>query len=108
MFSDNVFLLFLKPKESHDGWVDYYNFIRPHESLDWKTPAEYAGIKSPLTNWKDIILDSPKEPDIIIVKSNRSAFVGTPSRYALKRKVRKPKVKKVTGYDKEIIVSRKK
>ena len=32
---------------------NYYNFIRPHKSLDWQTPAEMAGFGS--FNWWSII-----------------------------------------------------
>lgn len=38
-----------------DGWLVHYNFFRPHESLDDKTPAEVAGIKFPYKNWLDVI-----------------------------------------------------
>jgi putative transposase len=38
-----------------DGWLLYYNYFRPHESLGGKTPAEMAGIKFPYRNWKDIV-----------------------------------------------------
>jgi transposase InsO family protein len=30
-----------------DGWLLHYNFLRPHESLGGKTPAEIAGVKYP-------------------------------------------------------------
>ncbi len=38
-----------------DGWLLHYNFLRPHESLNGKTPAEVAGVKYPYRNWKDIV-----------------------------------------------------
>jgi hypothetical protein len=38
-----------------DGFVFYYNYFRPHESLDNHTPAEVAGIKSPYKNWIDVL-----------------------------------------------------
>ncbi len=25
-----------------EAWIKYYNEIRPHTSLEWKTPVEYA------------------------------------------------------------------
>lgn len=31
-------------KEIMKGFKTYYNFIRPHQSLDGKTPAEASGI----------------------------------------------------------------
>ncbi len=43
-----------------DGWLAYYNFLRPHESLDGKTPAHKAGIKFKYKNWNDVVIsDSP-------------------------------------------------
>jgi hypothetical protein len=43
---------------THDfvaGFLAYYNYLRPHESLGNKTPAESAGIRYPYKNWTDII-----------------------------------------------------
>lgn len=38
-----------------DGWLVHYNYLRLHESLNDKTPAEIAGLKYPYQNWADII-----------------------------------------------------
>jgi putative transposase len=38
-----------------DGWLVHYNYLRPHESLQDKTPAEVAGVEYPYQNWADII-----------------------------------------------------
>ena len=47
------------------GWLLYYNYLRPHESLDGKTPAQMAGVKYPYRNWQDIVakqrLITPKQ-----------------------------------------------
>jgi hypothetical protein len=37
-----------------DGFVVYYNFFRPHECLDGRTPAEAAGIDYTVKNWADL------------------------------------------------------
>jgi transposase-like protein len=37
-----------------DGWFVHYNFFRPHMSLRDRTPAQVAGIRFPLRNWKDV------------------------------------------------------
>ncbi|MFC1987979.1 transposase [Chloroflexota bacterium] len=36
------------------GWLVHYNYLRPHEALHDKTPAEMAGIAYPYKNWADI------------------------------------------------------
>jgi hypothetical protein len=38
-----------------DGWLVHYNFLRAHEALKGKTPAEKAGIKFPYRNWLDVV-----------------------------------------------------
>jgi transposase-like protein len=37
------------------GFLAYYNYLRPHESLENKTPAEVSGIVYPYKNWDDLI-----------------------------------------------------
>lgn len=37
-----------------DGWAVYYNYMKPHESLDSKTPAEAAKCKYTFRDWADI------------------------------------------------------
>jgi len=69
-----------------DGWLVYYNFFRPHESLGDKTPAEKAGIKFPLKNWLDVVnqsgVDSSEKPREIEI------YLGEPTRFGIKRKPR--------------------
>lgn len=54
----------LKSRETADeilnGWLTWYNFMRPHESLDGHTPAEKAGIKYEYKNWLDVVGASAK------------------------------------------------
>ena len=38
-----------------NGWLEHYNYLRPHSVLNDKTPAEVAGIDYPYKNWADII-----------------------------------------------------
>jgi transposase-like protein len=49
----------LKKKETArlflDGWLVHYNFLRPHESLHNRTPAEAAKIDCKFKNWLDIV-----------------------------------------------------
>lgn len=37
------------------GWLLHYNYLRPHESLNDRTPAQVAGIKYPYKNWQSIV-----------------------------------------------------
>jgi len=49
----------LKTKDSAqlllDGWLIHYNYFRPHEGLDGKTPAEKAKVQLPFKNWLDVV-----------------------------------------------------
>jgi transposase-like protein/predicted transcriptional regulator len=49
-----------------DGWLVHYNYLRPHESLNDKTPAEVAGIAYPYQNWADIIRKHTPSVKIIV------------------------------------------
>jgi putative transposase len=37
------------------GWMMYYNYFRPHPSLNNITPAEKAHISFPFRNWREIV-----------------------------------------------------
>lgn len=54
-----------------DGWLAYYNFLRPHMSLD-KTPAQAAGIKCPFSNWSELI--GIQEPPVLSVDITKEQF----------------------------------
>ena len=45
-----------------DGWLVHYNFLRPHDFLNGRTPAEAAGVKFPCRNWLDITLAVTPKP----------------------------------------------
>jgi transposase-like protein len=89
-----------------DGWLVYYNFFRPHESLKGITPASKAGIVYPIHNWLDVVNYShpAKEPTILLkpeypFSELKINYIGKPTRYGLTKKkkrkgVIKPKVKK--------------
>jgi putative transposase len=53
----------LKSKESAnlilDGWLVFYNYMRPHESLNGSTPGKAAGVKFEYGNWLDVVRASP-------------------------------------------------
>jgi len=56
-----------------DGWLVHYNFLRPHESLQDKTPAEVAGVEYPYKHWADIIRKHTPTTKIVIEHQPRSA-----------------------------------
>jgi putative transposase len=41
--------------EFTDGWLAYYNYFRPHESLEGKTPAEVSRVKYDVKDWADLM-----------------------------------------------------
>lgn len=38
-----------------DGYLVFYNYFRPHESLNDRTPAQTAGVRFPYLNWLDLV-----------------------------------------------------
>jgi len=64
----------LKDKESAemilDGWLVHYNYFRPHESLNGKTPSQKSGLKFKYANWSDVTNESkPESPKVKINES---------------------------------------
>jgi putative transposase len=45
------------------GWLVYYNYLRPHEAIGNKTPAQKADVKYKFKNWKHIV-NTPDKTDI--------------------------------------------
>lgn len=41
-------------KQFTDGWLVYYNYFKPHESLNGKTPAEEAKVNYAVKNWANL------------------------------------------------------
>ena len=58
-----------------DGWLVHYNYLRPHTSLNDKTPAEAAGINYPYKNWADITKHKPSKPVIVEHQPRGTIFV---------------------------------
>jgi hypothetical protein len=93
-----------------DGWLVFYNYFRPHTSLDGKTPAEKAGIEYGVKNWADLAhvpvsketeIQSHQQPKIRIrtVKTDLdNAFKRHRSTFTMP-KPRKPRVLKSRGRD---------
>jgi hypothetical protein len=38
-----------------EGWLLHYNYTRPHEVLNGRTPAEAAGVKYPYRSWQEVV-----------------------------------------------------
>ena len=76
-----------------DGWLVYYNYFRPHESLKDKTPAEVAKIKFPFRNWADVVISQAPIPQA--VQSDDRIIVSADFQGVEKlKKVRKRRVRK--------------
>jgi len=56
-----------------NGFLAYYNFLRPHEKLNGKTPAEVAGISYPLKTWADVIRNT--EPNVEVLTTPEEVIV---------------------------------
>jgi putative transposase len=55
-----------------NGWLVHYNYLRPHESLQDRTPAEVSGISYPYRNWADIIRTHKPTSKIVIEHQPRA------------------------------------
>lgn len=56
-----------------EGWLVHYNYLRPHESLQDKTPAEVAEVEYPYQNWADIIRKHKPSTKIVIEHQPRTS-----------------------------------
>lgn len=74
-----------------DGWLVYYNYFRPHESLGNQTPAEKAGLDVPIKNWLDVVKQSKSERDTEPTHVNID--MGRPTKYPFRGKRRRKEVK---------------
>jgi transposase-like protein len=94
-----------------EGWLVHYNYLRPHESLQDKTPAEVAGVAYPYKNWADIIRKHNPSVKITIEYQPRGAFhlegahIGRPKRVRLSHKTPRTTTPKIFA-SKEGAVSR--
>lgn len=49
-----------------DGYLAYYNYMRPHEALDGQTPAEIAGVKYKTKTWADVIRYAEPQVSVLV------------------------------------------
>jgi len=69
-----------------DGWLVYYNFFRPHESLGNKTPAEKAGLNIPLKDWLDVVKESKGSKRYTSLYPREKVILGVPTKYNIRKK----------------------
>jgi len=81
--------------EFTDGFLVYYDFLRPHEGLDGKTPAEAAKIDYRVKNWADVSrLPISKKAEVKTHQVSESKFSHIEPRTVETRAVTIPKVHK--------------
>jgi len=84
-----------------DGFLAYYNFIRPHYALGGQTPAEAAGIKYDVKNWAGVIRLGETKRQLFLaegltdVQVARKLILGKPYKAGRKRKPRIAKTEKL-------------
>jgi putative transposase len=81
-------------KQILDGWLVYYNFFRPHESLGGKSPAENMHVKLPFGSWDDIVRNTKEreakpEPQAIVIPRSQQLLVDDDLRRLHQREVYK-------------------
>ena len=54
-----------------EGFAIHYNYVRPHQSLNGKTPAQGARMQAP-NNWKDLIEQATKCEAELLAKITRT------------------------------------
>ncbi len=48
-----------------DGFLAFYNFLRPHEKLEGQTPAQEAGVDCPKNTWGAVILRAKPQVEVL-------------------------------------------
>ena len=61
-----------------DGFMAHYNFLRPHEALDGKTPAEEAKINYQLKSWVDVTRMATPQVRVLVTPAVTSVIGKTP------------------------------
>jgi putative transposase len=84
-----------------DGWLVHYNFFRPHMSLRDRTPAQAAGIRFPLRNWKDLT----EQPYKITARIPISTYKPKTTKVKTRKRVAKAKRRKTKGKSRATVPS---
>jgi putative transposase len=61
-----------------DGYLVYYNYFRPHESLEGKTPAEAAKLIYPIKSWVDIGKVTSPQTKVLVTPPTESVLAKMP------------------------------
>jgi len=77
--------------EFTQGWLAHYNYLRPHDALHGKTPAEVAGIDYPYKNWDALIRNHVPTSKVVIGHAKRG-FHLPDTRVSRTRRVRRHRV----------------
>ena len=74
-----------------DGWMMYYDYMKPHEALDSRTPSEAAKCGSGFRDWIDITRMVKPEVRVLVTPAKTEVIPATPvTRYrAPTRRLRK-------------------
>jgi len=75
-----------------DGWLVYYNFFRPHEALQDRTPAEKAMLDFPLKNWLDVVKESKGAKPYTRQYTHERVLMGLPTAYNIKKSKKKRRI----------------
>jgi len=86
------------------GWLLYYNCLRPHESLRGRTPAQVASVKYPYRNWQDIVAGKRIETASLANATSTTRIPELPEgvKYTILRRriTRRPKRKRAKSKEK--------
>ncbi len=82
--------------EFTNGFLAYYNYIRPHSSID-KTPAEAAGVKYPYKNWAEIIQRHKPSRKIEILHMSRDRVKLPQAQIGRPKKLRTKLIQSITA-----------
>lgn len=91
-----------------DGWEIYYNYMKPHESLDSKTPAEAARCDYTFRDWADITRMVKPQAQVLVTPAKVSVMPDVPVaefRTPTRRLRKKGKPKKTKSRRPQVVTS---
>lgn len=84
-----------------DGWLIFYNYFRPHESLRGKTPADAAKVCFPFKNWLDVV---KSQSPVAQERSSVVPLAPQPYRKRTQPKAKRRRTKPQRVYPKAVVV----